>query len=267
MANTPVRFLQVSDTHFFSGKNGELLGVPTQKSFNAVIDIATEFVQQNPIDFIIHTGDLSQDNSRASYEMLAARLREFNVPVYVVPGNHDDIALMNSVLPHEGISDRKVIHLKDWVIILLNSQKPLSVEGYLDADQFKLLERTLQSYPDKHAIIAFHHQPIPVGAEWLDNLSLQNADELWRIIKSYPKVHTILFGHVHQVFEKVVHGVRCYSAPSTCFQFTCCQNNFGIENIPPGCRWLTLHENGFIETGILRAPGYVGFYDAHAKGY
>lgn len=267
MGQNPVRFIQITDTHFFSGKNGELLGVPTQKSFNAVMDVVEEYVKQNPIDFILHTGDLSQDNSRDSYEMLAARLREFRVPIYAVPGNHDDIALMNSVLPHEGVSDCKVIQLKDWMMILLNSQKPLSVEGYLDVEEFKIMERALQTYPDKHAIIAFHHQPIPVGAEWLDNLYLQNSDEFWDKLKQYPKVHTILFGHVHQVFEKVVHGIRCYSAPSTCFQFKCCQSHFGIENIPPGCRWIALHENGFLETGILRAPGYVGYFDASAKGY
>jgi Icc protein len=267
MSRTPIRFIQISDTHFFADAKGELLGVPTHQSFEAVMDAVKVYHEKSPIDFLIHSGDLSQDDTEASYKMLAERLSQFNVPVYFVPGNHDDVPLMEKILPNELITLRKHILLPGWQIILLCSQKPKAVEGYLDESQLKFLQECLLKYPDLRAMIVFHHHPLPVGATWIDNLGLQNTDEFWNLVKTYPSVDTVLFGHVHQDFHQLLHGVKCYSSPSTCFQFTRKQNEFGIEDLPPGCRWVECYDDGRLETGVLRVPKYVGVFDVNAKGY
>jgi len=106
-----------------------------------------------------------------------------------------------------------------------------------------------------------------VGSEWIDKLGVQNADEFWKIISHYPNVKAVFFGHIHQVNQQTVHGIACYSVPSTCIQFKTNQNQFGLEKLPPGYRWINLYDDGHIETGVERIADYIGEFDENAKGY
>jgi 3',5'-cyclic-AMP phosphodiesterase len=265
MDDIPLRMIQISDIHLFADKDTALLGVKTQESFTAVIDLLQS--EAGAIDLILLSGDLSQDGSDAAYSRIANLLKTFNVPIYYVPGNHDNTEVMSLIFTRETISNGNHIIFKNWHIILLNSRIPGKVEGVLDQSQLNYLQDCLQKYPKHHAIVVLHHQPVPVGSKWLDNLGLKNADDFWQLISHYHNVNTILFGHVHQAFEQEVHGVKCYSAPATCIQFKRKQDHFGLEKLPPGYRWVHLHEDGRLETGVQRVAEYVGIFDSHAKGY
>jgi len=266
MRDSPIlRIIQISDTHLYADREKELLGVNTHQSFQSIINLLQN--EKDKIDVIIHSGDLSQDSSEHSYVKIADMLNPFNVPTYCVPGNHDDPTIMAKIYPRKTISNQRHILHNNWQIILLDSHKPGAVEGYLDHTQLSYLQNCLQAHPEHHAIVIFHHQPLPVGSRWLDNVSLMNADEFWRIISNYPKMKNIFFGHVHQQFEQKMNGVQCYSVPSTCTQFKRNQEHFSLEKLPPGYRWVHLYEDGSIETNVVRAAEYVGYFDDGAKGY
>lgn len=265
MDDSLLRIIQISDTHLFEDPDKILLGVKTQESFEAVVDLLKS--EAGNIDLILHSGDMSQDGSEASYIRIANSFKQFNVPVYCVPGNHDNPKIMAGIYPRGIISNDRHILLKNWHIILLNSQKPGKVEGHLEQSQLNYMQQCLQAYPEHNAIIVFHHQPVPVGSRWLDNHVVTNAAEFWKVISMYPKVNIILFGHVHQENELTWNGIRCFSTPSTCIQFKCKQDNFELEKLPPGYRWIHLHEDGRFETGVRRVAEYIGFFDINAKGY
>lgn len=265
MNDSPVKIIQLSDMHLFANTKNILLGVNTQESFEAVIELLKK--EARNIDLILLTGDLSQDSSVAAYKRIADDLKLFNVPVYCVPGNHDDPHVMAQVYPRETISIHRHLILKNWQLILLNSHKANAVEGYLEQSELNYLQHCLQTYPEHEALVVFHHQPIPVGVQWLDKLGMTNAADLWEVLLRYPKVHTLLFGHVHQEYEQIHHRIRCYATPSTCFQFKPNQDNFGLEHVPPGYRWIHLFTDGHLETGTRRVAEYIGFFDKHAKGY
>lgn len=265
MGQIELKIIQISDTHVFADQSQCLLGVPTQQSFEAVLkDIQNA---NKPVDFIIHSGDISQDYSEASYARVADMLSSFNVPVYCVPGNHDDPNKMAKVYPRERMSTDKHILSKHWQIILLDSHQEGMVKGFLDQSQLTHLEQCLQQNPQHHAIIVFHHHPVQVGSQWLDNLWLTNATAFWQIISRYPNVHTVLFGHVHQQFEQIHRGIGCYSTPSTCIQFKRKQDHFGLEHLTPGYRWIHLFDDGHLETAVIRLPQYIGVFEEKAKGY
>ncbi|MBV9575445.1 MAG: 3',5'-cyclic-AMP phosphodiesterase [Gammaproteobacteria bacterium] len=265
MDNAPIRIIQISDMHLFSDPESVLLGIKTQESFQAVLELLQQEAER--MDLILLTGDLSQDGSNASYVRLASMMKKLHVPVYCVPGNHDNTKIMNHVYPLETISNLRHIILKNWHLILLDSQKPGAVEGYLDHSQLNYLRQCLQTYPEHEAIVVLHHHPLSVGSRWLDNLGLKNAEEFWSIISQYPKMNTILFGHIHQEHEQMINGISCYSTPSTCVQFMRKQDKFGLEKLPAAYRWINLYEDGHLETAIKRVANYIGIFDANAKGY
>lgn len=265
MDSAPIRIIQISDMHLFADTDSVLLGIKTQDSLQAVLDLLQQEAER--MDLIILSGDLSQDGSDTSYIRLATMIKKFNVPVYCVPGNHDNSKIMSHIYPLETISNLRHIILKNWHLILLDSQKPGSVEGYLNPSQLSYLRQCLQAYPEHEAIVVLHHHPLSLGSLWLDNLGLKNADEFWNIVSQYPKMNTILFGHVHQEYEQMINGVLCYSTPSTCVQFKGKQDEFKLEKLPPAYRWINLYEDGHIETAIKRVANYIGVFNANAKGY
>lgn len=261
----PVRFVQLSDTHVCAEQQATLLGVPTYASLDAVVTMLQQ--HREDYDFIIHSGDLSQDYSLRSYQDVATCIDRLEKPIYFVPGNHDDPFIMAQVFPVGHWLQDKQIVCEHWQIILLNSQKRKSVEGYLDEEQLAYLDACVCQYPDKHALVVFHHHPVPVGAAWLDRLGVENAEQFWQQVSRYPSVKAVFFGHVHQEHVCTVGHIQCYSVPSTCIQFKRHQDAFGLAPLPPGCRVASLHADGSIETQILRVNHYIGHFDEKATGY
>lgn len=263
----PLKILQITDTHLFRDSTRSLLGVNTDESLRAVLSEIQTTTDTKNFDLILLTGDLAQDGSEAAYERLAQLLEPFKLPVYCLVGNHDDLNILSKVYPCGNIKCENHIVFPKWHLILLNSQLPGQVQGYLDQSQLNFLRQCLNSHPNHYAVILFHHQPTAVGAKWLDALGIENANEFWKIIADYPKVNLVSFGHVHQEFDKKINGIQCFATPSTCIQFKRGQDHFGLENLPPGYRWLNLFPDGHIESGVHRIPEYIGVFDDKAKGY
>ncbi len=265
MQDAQFRILQISDIHLFANQERALLGVKTQESFDAVLNLIK--ANNHIPDLIILSGDLAQDGLEASYIRVADRLKEFPVPIYCIPGNHDDSDTMQKIFPLSTLTLQKQVVLDKWQIILLDSHKQREVEGFLTSSELDFMQKCLNEYPDKRAIIAFHHQPIFVNCAWLDRLGLTNADELWKILRNYPQVDTILFGHVHQEHEGMKNEIKYYSTPSTCIQFKKNSDPFALEELNPGYRVIDLYPNGDLITQVHRVANYIGKFEENAKGY
>lgn len=246
--------LQITDTHLFKNESDELLGCQTAKSFYKVIEMIKK--ESFPIDCILLTGDLSQDNSPESYYFLAERLSIFHCPIYWLAGNHDEFICMENALSRTQLLPEKEIHFKEWSIILLNSVEEGKVAGFLSSEELERLELFLKTAPTSHVVVALHHHPIPVGCSWSDGIGLQNNLEFQKILKASDKVRLVLFGHIHQDFDQQIQGIRYMAAPSTAIQFCPQTAEFTLDHRPPGCRYFELKPNGSIHTTVKRVQNY-----------
>ena len=86
-----------------------------------------------------------------------------------------------------------------------------------------------------------HHHPVEINSPWMDQMILKESKEFNEVIKQNKHVKAVLFGHIHQVFEKMINGVFYGSAPSTSFQVVPNTQMFTIENINPGYRLIELN--------------------------
>ncbi|WP_255605115.1 3',5'-cyclic-AMP phosphodiesterase [Rheinheimera maricola] len=259
-----LKLIQISDPHLFAAIEGSLLGMNTLHSLHCVTELICQ--QHKQIDCLLVSGDLSQDGSVASYRHLQQALEHFNCKVLWFEGNHDNPASMQQVAVAAGYLQR-VVCAGRWQLILLNSQVDGAVFGQLDESQLQLLEQALQQQPELHTLISLHHHPLPMGSAWLDDIGLQNAAEFNAIVQRYPQVRGVLWGHVHQHSDRNINGVRYLSSPSTCVQFKPSSAKFALDNQPPGYRWLTLHDDGSIDTGVGRVSGIDFSVDLAGTGY
>ncbi len=265
MKSSGYKVLQLTDMHLFADPSGELLGVNTEESFGAVISLARE-LHPDP-DMLCITGDMSQDETIPAYQRLAQKISSFHCPKYWVPGNHDDTDFIETVFSKYHIQREKHMVLDHWQIIMLDTKKPNAVEGFLEEDQFELLEKSLASFPEHHALIFMHHHPLVVGSQWLDNLMLTNASRFWDAIAPYKNIKLVICGHVHQEHEAIQRSVNFYSSPSTCFQFKRNSEHFAVEPLMPGYRTIELFPDGSFETQVHRVKNFTLNLSGTMKGY
>ncbi|MFL2545779.1 MAG: metallophosphoesterase [Candidatus Rariloculaceae bacterium] len=252
----PVVLLHLTDMHLHAAADSRMRGVATYETFLAVL----EQVQRDtrwPPDAIVVTGDIVQDESRAGYERFRATLERFKIPVYCLPGNHDDPQLMSEVLADAPFQVCGDTNLADWILIFLSTFSAGDDGGRLGTDTLADLDARLSANVDRHALICMHHQPLPMGSAWLDGAGLRDADEFLACIERHSQVRAVLWGHVHQASDRLRDGVRYLSSPSTCAQFLPDNDSFALDSRPPGMRWLSLGADGEIqsEIGWLEAEG------------
>jgi Icc protein len=159
---------------------------------------------------------------------------------------------MKKVLSAGTVQAPGYIDADGWHIILLDSTAPGRKEGVLSRQELERLAGSLELYPDCYALIALHHHPVPIGSRWMDTMILENPESLFRVLDEFPQVRGVIWGHVHQAFERERHGVRLLGAPATSVQFTPLSTEFSLDGIPAGYRWLELGVHGEINTGIVR---------------
>jgi len=257
--------LQLSDPHLFADPKGRLLGMRTLASLQLVIKDANK--NPSPLDFALVTGDLVHDASPAGYSQLKKELLNLNSLTYCLPGNHDDPKALNASISGNPIDTPFSIQKKNWSIILLDSNLPGSAKGHLNKQQLSNLQHSLSSHPNHHTLICLHHHTVPVESAWLDTMILDNAGDLFSITDQHPQIKGITCGHIHQTFEAKRKDVLLMGTPSTCFQFAPKSTDFGIDNKPPGYRWLTLLPNGNIITKVIHLKDFSNSIDLSSSGY
>jgi len=262
---SPLRVLQISDCHLYASPARCLAGLNTLNTLDEILGLVKN--QFSTADIILATGDLVHDASPQGYVRMRERLEGMNLPVYCLPGNHDIPEVMSQYLNRGNVRTLEAVRLNNWIIIMLDSTVPGREGGHLSSAQLEILERNLEQNPDCHALISLHHHPLPIRSAWMDRMALENSTVFFQIVDRFPQVKAILCGHIHQEFEDQRGQVRLLGAPSTCIQFSPQHDQFNLDLLPPGLRWLELAHNGSIKTGIMRLAAMPIELDRSMAGY
>lgn len=243
-----VNIIQITDTHIQADPAATFDGVDSAATLTTVLDHVRDHEQP---DLLLLTGDLVHDPDEPSYNRLLEILGRMSVPIYAIPGNHDDPALMMSVLSTPVRHERE-IQLADWRILLLNSWLQDEHAGHLPATELDWLHARLEVQPDTPTLIALHHPPVTIGSPWMDAMGLHNADDFLAILDRQPQVAAVIWGHIHQRFESERNGIQLLGCPSTCVQFMPGSHEYRQDQKGPGYRRLTLMPDGDLGSEIVR---------------
>lgn len=279
--------VQITDPHLFADAQGKLLGMVTRDSLEKVIDKV--LLEQPQVDLVLVTGDLSQDGTHESYQAFHEMSQRIKAPARWFAGNHDEPLVMEEVAVGimgvegvEAVDDAKagnhyllnpVIDIGSWRITLLNSAVPGSVPGFLPESELQVLAKSLsEAKPETHHLICLHHHPISIHCKWMEPIGLRNPEALFEVVERFPAVRALLWGHIHQEIDQLSERPKCpdlrlLATPSTCIQFKPLSDDFALDDLPPGYRWLRLQPDGGIETGVSRVEGYEFKPDFSSDGY
>lgn len=261
-----VRVVQLTDTHLCQSRGGTLLGMDTDHSLQAVIDLVKK--ERHTLDLLLATGDLSDGGAREAYDRLQDYFSQLTGANYWLTGNHDSRPAMEAAAVGSACLCGE-IRVARWQILLLDSQVPGQVDGELGAVELAFLDRRLKAAQEEklYTLVCLHHPPVEIGCRWLDEQMVADADAFFDTLGRYQGVKGVLWGHVHQEIDRLRNGVRLLGSPSTCVQFAAGCENFEADDKPPGYRWLNLCSDGRIETGVSRVWDVKFEVELDAGGY
>lgn len=243
-----LKIAQITDTHLFADRTTAMRGLVTWDSFG---DVVAEVKAWNP-DILLLTGDLTHRGEPQAYQHLIERIAPLNRPTYYIPGNHDDVDILNQEFKNSPFLADKVFQDKGWQVLLLDSTLATaqSGEGYLSEAQLKALEQSLIASSEP-TVVVLHHHPVPMGIDWLDTIGVQNHQAFLDCLTRFPQVKLVLFGHVHLEFDEPYQGIQFCGSPSTCKQVL--RDGASEEEAYPGFRGLRLFEDGTYQTEVIRS--------------
>jgi len=258
-----LRIAQITDTHLYADPDGRLLGLNTRVCLQQVVQLAA---RRHP-GIAVATGDLSHDASPQAYRLLQGCFSELQVPVYCLPGNHDEGAALRAALAGGPCHSTGFLHTAGWQLVFVDSTVSGSDGGHIADSELQQLDSLLAQAAERPAVVWLHHQPVAIGSRWLDTMAVDNGAAFFQVIDRHPQVRAVVWGHVHQQFEQQRKQVALLASPSTCIQFLPGSEAFAIDPVPPGYRWLDLYSDGSVTTGVERLNTIPGRIDPAARGY
>lgn len=177
----------------------------------------TSYVRSSSVDLVLVTGDLADHGLEAEYAELAGEL-DFDVPVLVLPGNHDVSAPLRAGLAAfvssagEGHPVHQVRDIGGARFVLVDSSVPGADHGLLSADSLAWLDGVLREPFDGPLFVAMHHPPLEMHHPVMDQWKLMESEALAEVLTGKP-VTAILTGHVHNAIVTTFAGHPVLGAP------------------------------------------------------
>lgn len=212
---------QITDLHIVP--RGQLLQGRVDTARYLELAVAKLLALKPLPDVVLITGDLVESGDVDEYRLLREMIAPLTMPVYVIPGNHDDREVMR-----EAFGDHVYLPRQSFLqyaiddfplrLIALDTVIPMRTEGELCSARLAWLETTLAQAPKKPTLVFMHHPPFATGIPHMDHYGLVNPNDFAAIVEKHPQVQRIVCGHVHRAIQSQFAGTLALTCPGAAHQ-------------------------------------------------
>ena len=251
---------QITDFHV-AGDGVSYGGVNTTEALAAAVDHLNALPARP--DLVLATGDLAAAGAPADYAAIRAILSRLAMPVYLIPGNHDDRDNLRAAFPDHAYlpADGEFLHYTvdtgDLRLVGLDTLVPGSDGGALCAERLDWLAARLAEAGTRPTLIFMHHPPFVAGIPNFDVIRCAGAEGLGVILAQNPQVQAVVCGHVHRPIHHPWQGTVVITAPSTAYQYALemrTDQPFRTVPEPPGAMIYLWSR----ETGLVSHLSFIG---------
>jgi 3',5'-cyclic AMP phosphodiesterase CpdA len=201
---------QISDTHFDLGpRNAER----AERVMAYLADL-----RRRP-DAILVTGDVTDSGKPDQYREARVALDAADLPVYSIPGNHDERAAFRDTLLGEPGTSEPINHahrVGELTVALMDSSIPGEPGGRLTDETYDWLHGVLAAAPaDGPILLALHHPPVHLFSPVIDEISLADPRRLAEIVAADDRIVGVVTGHAHSAAATTFAGRPLLIGPST----------------------------------------------------
>jgi 3',5'-cyclic AMP phosphodiesterase CpdA len=229
---------------------------------------------RQPPDAVVLTGDLTDFGRPDEYAYLARLIEPLTMPVYLMPGNHDDRDQMRRSFPShtylgtEGFI-QYTVKIGDLRLIALDTVVHGKPEGRLCAERLAWLADALEKHRNEPVVVALHHPPFETLIGHMDQIGLlEGSSELEALIARYPNVERLISGHLHRNIDVRFGGSIAMTCPGIAHQVALdldpgADSAWMLE--PPGFK-VHAWRAGRLVTHLIASGTYEGPFPFHDNG-
>lgn len=227
-ADGPTILVQLTDLHIREPGRLAYRRVDTSAYFRRMVASVLRLAQRPHA--VVISGDLTDFGRAKEYASLAeqiAPLENAHLPVYLMPGNHDDRAELRRAFPSHAylgaaLGRRAVqfaVDVGPLRLLALDTCTPLESAGTLDGERLEWLEAELANCHGRPVVIAMHHPPFQTLIGHMDKIGLlAGGPELEAIVARHGNVERVICGHLHRAIEVRFGGTIASTAPGPAHQ-------------------------------------------------
>lgn len=218
------RILHITDPHIVVPPAKVSGRLDTARIFGTAMQrLHAHLSGMEPFDALLVSGDVSDDGSAESYALFRKLVAPLNLPLYLIPGNHDLRQPLRNAFADRGLPGAGRLNwfadIADARLIGLDTLREGQGSGVFDEETADFLAEALASRGKRPVWIAMHHPPFPSGIAFMDAIGLQGVSSLEKVLRGQGGDLRILCGHVHAAMFGEVAGVPALSAPSPVSSF------------------------------------------------
>lgn len=191
-----IKFIIVGDPHINSSNTSN----KADDKLRSIIN----FINKSDVDFVVFLGDMTNDGTRKSNDIVKDILKNVTKPYYVVIGNHDIFISPKMFELYYGPTEH-IENIKGYQLLFIGIYE----------DKYKKLHWSFDfDKADKNApTLVFIHGPIkdlPFGCIQciLENDKLLYAKSIGIELDKFTNLIGVYSGHVHYDSNQVINGIR-----------------------------------------------------------
>jgi 3',5'-cyclic-AMP phosphodiesterase len=216
-----LHFALLSDTHVAADPKTEYRKFVVADNLKLAV---SQIAEARPLA-VLHSGDIARVTGELTdYEAVKGLLSSLaeQCPVFLALGNHDNRENFLKVFsaPAEAVgkvTDKHVLVLERPFLRILVLDSLLytnKTAGLLGKAQRAWLDQFLAGCDSRPTVLFVHHTLGDADGELLD------ADALYRIVKPYPKVKAVFYGHSHEYAYRQHDRLHLVNLPALGYNFT-----------------------------------------------
>lgn len=204
-----LKFIHLTDTHLLA-PGATLYGLDPAARLEQCVDAIA--ARHGDAEFCALTGDLAHLGEAAAYSFAVEALARLPMPVYPIPGNHDErdafAAAFHSLHRDEHGFVQYAAEHGDAVFLMLDTLEPAEGSGGLYCEaRAAWLEKAISSAGDRPVFLFMHHPPFPVGIPALDAIALGDPGPFEEVVAASNNIRHIFFGHAHRPISGHWRGI------------------------------------------------------------
>jgi 3',5'-cyclic AMP phosphodiesterase CpdA len=171
-------------------------------------------------DAVLLTGDCTEHGHPDEYDTFQELTAPLDMPLFVVPGNHDDRAEM--LARYGNVGSARLAGFLQYVVedfpvrlVGLDTQRPGQGGGGLCRARLGWLADRLGEQPGRPTVLFMHHPPLLSGLDVMDAIGLRGTQRLCDLLLGHPQVVRVVAGHLHMALTAGFAHSTVMTCPGT----------------------------------------------------
>lgn len=201
-----IRFITVGDPHVQAGNRINRYNI--SDNGNKRLEQVVNFANKSDIDFVVFMGDMTDDGTVGSNEIVKAILKNLNKPYYVVAGNHDILISPKIFEKYYGPMEH-IEYVNGYQLLFIGIHEERDENGTTLKWSFDF------NKADKNIpTLVFIHGPVIdlpiecIHCQIKGKEVLEYAKSIKKELDMFNNLIGVYSGHIHYDSDQVINGTR-----------------------------------------------------------